>query len=160
MLRRHSRFNFAGSIHFVTTVTRQRGLWFVNDNICQTILEIFEYYRKKYDIICYGYVCMPDHLHALLAQQKEGTVVPSAMADFKKLSSQRIKPLLYSGKTLWRDNYDDVLVPGADAIQTKLNYMHNNPVIRELEDAPEKYRWSSVAEYWDLGKGIIEITFP
>ena len=60
MRRRHQRTEFAGSLHFVTTVTAIRGDWFVDTSACMTILGIFENYRVKHNIACIGYVLMPD----------------------------------------------------------------------------------------------------
>ncbi|MDD5088740.1 MAG: transposase [bacterium] len=157
MLRRHTRLNFAGSIHFITVVTRERGSWFTSDDICTAILESFEHHRRKCTALCYGYVLMPDHLHALIGQTEEGDVVPRLVREFKKWTSANHQPIGYPATTLWRDKYDDVPVPGSDAARTKVEYIHNNPVRRGLVESPEKYRWSSAVDYWGNGKSIIEV---
>lgn len=71
MLRRHQTIAFANSIHFVTLVTRERGRWFVAPELCREILTTFERCRAKENLECFGYVLMPDHLHALLRQCDE-----------------------------------------------------------------------------------------
>lgn len=107
---------------------------------------------------CIGYVLMPDHLHALLFQPKEGFAVAELMERFKKFTSRKLRPALYNGTSLWRRRYDDVPVPGANAVKTKINYIHENPVRRDLVDIPEDYPWSSAREYAELEQGIVHIT--
>ena len=157
MRRRHSRLAFAGSIHFVTTVTRMKGAWFVGDEICSAILNLFEWYRAKFSLECIGYVLMPDHLHALLHQRDSGTQVSQMMAGFKRESSKQACPRDYPGITLWLDRYDDVPVPGLDAVMTKLEYMHNNPIRPGLVERAEQYPWSSARDYFDMGLGCVQI---
>jgi len=106
---------------------------------------------------CLGYVLMPDHLHALLLQQEEGLAVSELMERFKKFTSRKLRPAMYTGVSLWRRRYDDVPVPGTDAAKTKLIYMHGNPVRRGLVTTPEDYPWSSAREYAGLEPGIVHI---
>jgi len=103
---------------------------------------------------------MPDHLHALLLQESEGELIPDLVREFKKWTSRRCSPADYSGQSLWQDGYDDVGVPGSEAARTKIEYIHNNPVRKGMLERPEQYLWSSAREYWEIGKGIVEITKP
>jgi REP element-mobilizing transposase RayT len=158
MLQRHTRLALPNSVHFVTTVTRERGRWFIDPELCRQILGVFERCRAETNIICLGYVLMPDHLHALVVQTAEGIQVPVLMRRFKRRTSVRCRPNLLLAPTLWRQVYDDVGVPGADACWTKLNYMHWNPVKKGLCEKPEGYPWSSAADYFfDAEKSIVKI---
>jgi putative transposase len=158
MRQRHKRLAFAGSIHFVTTVTRVRGALFTDDKICRELLELFEWYRDKFSVDCLGYVLMPDHLHAVLHQEEAEVVVPRMMHGFKKLTSRRCRPVRYPKMSLWQSRYDDVPVPGSDAIKTKLNYIHANPIRSGLVEEPEDYPWSSARDYYNEEAGIVKIT--
>jgi putative transposase len=160
MLNRHSRLNFAGSVHFVTTVTRERGLWFVEEAVCRAILESLEFARAHYDILCVGYVLMPDHLHAVLCQSAEDFGVAKMMESFKKFTSRKLRPACYKGTTLWREHYNDMVVPGAEALQVKLKYIHENPLRRGLVADATEYRWSSAGDYFSDSPGIVRITKP
>ncbi|RQV93949.1 hypothetical protein EH220_07765 [bacterium] len=158
MRRRHSRLDFKGSIHFVTTVTLERGNWFVSSDVCLPILEIFEYYRNRYSLKCYGYVLMPDHIHCLFEQINDGAAVPGFMKMFKRVSAKQIQIPEYRGAHLWQERYDDVPVPGRDAAMTKLKYMLNNPVRRELVSDPVDYLWSSARDHYGVTKGTVTIS--
>lgn len=143
MLRRHSRLSFAGSTHFVTTVTHVRGNWFVCEALCHETLSIFEGYRRKFGVLCFGYVLMPDHLHALHLQPEESAGIPAMLQAFKRLTAARCRPADYPEGPFWRRRYDDVPVPGPKAARTKLTYMLANPLRSGLVGTPEEYLWSS-----------------
>lgn len=160
MRRRHSTIAFAGSIHFITTVTAQRGDWFVKREICEAVLKWFEGYRSKHNLVCYGYILMPDHLHALLLQREDGDSVSLAIGGFKQMVSLKSKPDCYPEGQFWREGFDDVPVPGRDAAMTKLEYVHNNPIKRGLVGKPEDYLWSSAPFYYLETESIVTLERP
>ncbi|NUO18343.1 transposase [bacterium] len=144
MRRRHQRYDLEATTHFVTAVTRVRGDWFVNDETCTKLLLLFEKYRERYRLVCFGYVLMPDHLHALLFQETDGPLVSQLMNSFKREASKQRDILGYPDATLWRDRYDDIALPGSDAISRRMRYMHGNPVERGLVAEATEYKWSSL----------------
>jgi putative transposase len=157
MLRRHLHYTAAQSTHFITLVTRERGNWFVGGQDCEAILKAFEFCRARTGVACLAYVLMPDHLHALLVQPEEGSLIPKLVQDFKKYTSRKLRPDIYHDRTLWSERYDDVPVPGSEAVLTKLHYIHMNPVRRGLVNNPDDYLWSSAGDYSDHSKGIVTI---
>lgn len=158
MLHRHNRLAFTGSIHFITTVTEPRGNWFVTDEICREVLDVFEYYRKKFEIDCLGYVLMPDHLHALLYQTTDEPVVSKLMESFKRLTTKKLQAMGMVEGSLWRRRFDDVPVPGSDAAAIKLKYMLANPIRRGLVEHDFEYKWSSAPELYEKQEnGIVTI---
>jgi putative transposase len=150
--------DFAGSVHFVTAVTRAPGEWFVDAPMCRAVLKVFEGYRAKFRLECFGYVLMPDHLHVLMCQMEDGPLVSQLMEGFKSVTSRSCRPLGYPMPTLWKDRYDDVPVPGSKAAATKLRYMWENPVRRGLVSAGENYVWSSAADLTGRGSGIVMLS--
>ncbi len=104
---------------------------------------------------------MPDHLHALLYQKMDGPKIPSFMNSFKRETSKSLEISGFSGPTLWRDTYDDVALPNQEAIRTRLEYMHWNPVRRGLVEDQLEYPWSSARFYFELdGQKIMTIVRP
>ena len=159
MLRRHSTTQGEGTVHFVTTVTKRRGRWFVADPVCHRLLEVFEFYCAKFDLACYGYVLMPDHLHVLVLQTKDEAPVSAWMRDCKHYSSREIRAWCGPDCGGWRNGFDDVLVAGHDAIRTKLHYMHENPTRKHLAELPEEYTWSSAGFYMQQRESIVQLTY-
>ena len=100
---------------------------------------------------------MPDHLHALLYQEKAESSVSGLIGDFKRETSKRLLIPKYPDDGLWNERYDDVPVPGVDAATTKLQYMLNNPVRLGLVSDPRDYPWSSAKEHFEIGQGIVTV---
>jgi len=61
-------------------------------------------------------------------------------------------------KEFWRqDNHPIELLPDQNSFaMQKLDYIHNNPVVAEIVDYPEQYRYSSARVYAGQ-KGLIEV---
>ena len=156
MRQRHTQINAAGSLHFVTTVTRIRGFRFIDDESCNNVLRCFEHYREKCRIDCVGYVLMPDHFHALLFQLHAEPAVSDLMQSFKQHTSGMLGVRVNLGRSLWKAGYDDVAVPSGAGI-TKLNYLHDNPVRAGFVTDQGQFRWSSIHDYLGTGKGIVTI---
>jgi len=157
MRRRHRRLDFTGSVHFVTAVTSARGHWFIHNDICRKGLLLFEKYRIKNHVTCLGYVLMPDHLHALLYQDEERSSVSGLMSDFKRETSKQLRLPEYRASSLWIERYDDVPVPGSEAVVTKLEYMLGNPVRAGLADRLCDYPWSSARDHFEIEEGIVTV---
>ncbi len=159
MLRRHQKFSAPGTVHFVTTATRTRCAWFVEERVCEAVLALFEGYRRKHEVLCGGYVLMPDHFHALLRQGTDADAISRLMRDFKKMTSRKCRQAYDFEPRLWSDGFDDVPVPGSHAAHTKLRYIHSNPVRAGIVTDRRMYWWSSALDYSDTRKGIVELVF-
>jgi putative transposase len=79
------------------------------------------------------------------------------MERFKKLSSRYLRPARFEKLPLWQRGYDDVAMPGMNAIVRRIRYMHDNPVRRGLIVRPEEYLWSSAREMLNDEKGIVTL---
>ena len=56
----------------------------------------------------------------------------------------------------WQEGYYTEEVFSYDFIKQKINYIHQNPVRREIVTSPEQYKYSSAIDY-SGGKGILDI---
>jgi REP element-mobilizing transposase RayT len=101
---------------------------------------------------------MPNHLHAVLHQLNEDHPVSSLMENFKRLTSRKFTSAGITDAALWQEHYDDVPVPGSEALKTKVRYMHHNPVRQGLVECAEDYPWSSARDYAELGEGVVQVT--
>ena len=103
---------------------------------------------------------MPDHLHALLVQSEESKAVSLAIGGFKQMVSLKSRPQNRPDGQFWRKGFDDVPVPGRNAVMTKLEYMHNNPLKRGLVEKVEDYPWSSAPFYYNETSSIVKLERP
>ncbi len=59
---------------------------------------------------------------------------------------------------VWTSNNHPEEIYSNDFLQTKLNYIHQNPVRAGLVDNPVHYKYSSASNY-ESNKGIMEIDY-
>jgi putative transposase len=119
-----------------------------------------------------GYVVMPEHVHLLMSEPKEGT--PSKA--LQKLK-QRVSRIMHkrskssspaqmgqgyedgeaNTRPFWQPRFYDFNVYSEEKKKEKLHYMHANPVIRGLVRHPKEWPWSSWSFYVKNETGLIEL---
>jgi putative transposase len=158
--RRHDLLDFAGSLHFVTAVTRLRGQSFVEDAVCLSVLQACEHWRRELELECFAYVLMPDHFHLVVRQWEDGPLIRQFMTEFMRATSPRFGTDGSPASGLWRERYTDTPIPGISAVMARINYVHRNPLERGLVAAVEDYPWSSARDFLGIERGPVKLTHP
>ncbi len=57
----------------------------------------------------------------------------------------------------WQHTSHPILCDSADILETRLHYIHNNPVRNEIVEEPEHYIYSSAKDYYLGKKGLLDI---
>ena len=119
-----------------------------------------------------GYVVMPEHVHLLISEPREGT--PSTVLQMLK---QRVSRKMRKKKSptpkgqlriqfpkfvselshFWQPRFYDFNVYSAKKQKEKLDYMHANPVNRSLVKHPKDWPWSSWSFYFTAEPGLVPI---
>jgi putative transposase len=148
----------------------------ISDSYYDIILDSLKFVLKKYNAYLLAYVFMPNHIHLILHIDNVKNL-SSLMRDFKKYTSTKIRQKLEEdnmqnilgrlktnaeGKKnqvfkLWMDRFDDVMIYTESVLWTKIQYIHNNPVRKELVEKPEDWKYSSYKSYIEDNDGLIEI---
>ncbi len=105
--------------------------------------EALERARRKYGMLVFGYVVMPEHVH-LLVSEPQRDLLSTAMQAIKQSVARR---LIAGREHFWQARYYDFNVCSQLKIREKLRYMHRNPVKRGLVEQPEDWPWSSYRHY-------------
>jgi len=94
------------------------------------------------------------------------------MRDVKKYSSVQVRIQLekekfnlnlleykYKNQLLktWMDGFDDFCITKPKTLETKLNYIHENPVRKKYVGAAEEYQYSSAAFYLTAAEGPVNV---
>ncbi|MCB2198679.1 hypothetical protein KQI63_04695 [bacterium] len=79
------------------------------------------------------------------------------MRDWKKITTTDILAPRFGSGPQWEQRYDRVAIWTMDVFQTKLDYIHNNPVKAGLADVPEGWYWSSAADYVNDREGPVPV---
>jgi putative transposase len=135
-------------------------------------VKILEEVRSRNAFRLIGYVVMPEHVHLLLSEPKKGT--PSkALQVLKQKVSRALRgkgkksipgqlSLPFSEATtaaaaFWQRRFYDFNVWSGKKVREKLEYMHANPVKRNLVVHPRDWPWSSWSHYAKGEDGLIRI---
>ena len=160
--KRLQHFNEPGHLHFMTFSCYRRLPLLTNDVFRAWLSIALNQALVTHTIQLTGFVFMPEHVHLLVWPQNEVYSIAAFQHSFKRPFSLRIKnhlaalksPLLKQltiperpGKLTFRfwqeGGGHDLNVRSEKYIWTKLDYMHNNPVMRQLVPTPDRWKWSS-----------------
>ena len=160
---------------FVTTTVIDFLRVFTRDKYFDILVEALDICREKYRFKLVAYVFMPSRLHVIIWPSGEGTV-SAIMRDFKKFTSKRMKdqlmrdtsellphfqraPVGYKGQEfkLWMDRFDNVAIASPDVLETKIAYIHDNPVRAGLVKTSVEWKYSSARNYFLNDHSVIQV---
>jgi len=155
--------------HFISGYVRHRlPLFQLRPDFVSLFLQALCFYREKSGLRIFGYVVMPDHYHLLVGFPKE-VRVRDFLRDFKsyvgkeiveRLRKEEAFDLLESFRlshprkrqrdpnyAVFQPDNDDRVIYSERFFRQKLNYIHNNPVRKNLAPAAADYQGSSCRSY-------------
>ncbi|MEI6748012.1 MAG: transposase [Bacteroidota bacterium] len=142
------------------------------------VLESLRCCQKEKELELFAWVIMSNHVHLLARSSKND--LSGTIRDFKKYTSKAFIELISnSGESrkewmlrlfahaakrqnkagdyqVWTYENHAVEVYGNSFIQTKVEYIHNNPVRAGIVNKAEDYKYSSACTYADL-EGLLDI---
>ncbi len=149
-----------GDFHFITFSCVHRRPFLRAPEARNYFVRILEEVRTGYQFRLTGYVIMPEHVHLLISELRKGN--PSRVIQALK---QRVSASLLSREGnyddteghFWQRRFYDFNVYSGMKITEKLNYMHLNPMNRNLVVHPKDWPWSSWSHYAGDGSVLIAI---
>ncbi len=145
------------------------------------VIESFRFAQQKEQLILNAFVIMSNHIHLIArANDKQKKTLSDIIRDFKKFTHHEMMPVIESdteSRRLWmvhQFNYYGKINPNNEVKQiwvnnshpeecnsdaftnSKLNYIHENPVRAGIVRNPEDYIYSSASNYAGKG-GIIDV---
>jgi putative transposase len=166
------RYYGRGELHFVTFSCYRRLPLLGTARARTLFLRELARVRREYQFCLVGYVVMPEHVHLLMGEPKKGT--PSTVLQMLK---QRVSRKMRKKKgqvpqgqlripfprfvgelsRFWQERFYDFNVYSRKKEKEKLDYMHANPVNRELVKHPGDWPWSSWGFYFREGQALVPI---
>jgi putative transposase len=162
------RYNIPGHAHGLTFSCVQRKTFLNSKYVKHFLAESINMSREKYNFEVRAYVFMPEHVHILLFPTDDIYSVSNILKSIKTSSSRKLinflelrnpKALKYLETglpwvkyRLWKHGggYDRNFW-SKDELIKQIEYIHNNPIRRELVENPEDWFWSS-ARFWKTGE--------
>jgi REP element-mobilizing transposase RayT len=138
---------------------------FISPDYFEIILEALKHHCSKNEFRLLGYVIMTNHIHLMINSPDSIKFLIS----FKSYTTYRILKklkennkssfinLLIKQKRIWQKTNMPILIYSEKFFQEKLNYIHNNPVVKEYVDSPEEWIYSSARNYYNNDHSIIYI---
>ncbi len=168
-MRRHRiNINEPRQAHELTFSCYRRFPFLKAERTCQWLADALEQARRDLDFSVWAYVFMPDHAHVIIYPRQEdydiagirksikGPVGRKAIAHLMAYDPEWLPRITRQrgGKTerlFWQSGggYDRNIVT-SQALLSMIEYLHNNPVRKELVVRGRDWRWSSAAWYDDL----------
>ena len=162
-------------LHFITCSCYRRLPLLRSVRARNVFLKILAKVREQYGFAGVGYVVMPEHIHLLISEPRKGTASMVMQVLKQRVSREmrrkgrgrvpagQISLSFGDGPAglpqFWQRRFHDFNVWSAKKRAEKLEYMHMNPVKRELVTRPRDWMWSSAAEYEGGGSGLLPVDF-
>ncbi len=165
------RYYGHGDLHFITFSCYRRRPYLGTARARDRFVKLLKEVRRRFGFQLLGYVVMPEHVHLVISEPREGT--PSRVLQVLKQGVSRAlrrRPIKASAQlslafcrtgeeapAFWQRRFYDFNVWSSGKLREKLNYMHRNPVQRKLVSHPRDWLWSSWSHYDHGEPGLIEI---
>jgi putative transposase len=167
-------YNDPGHAHSLTFSCYNNRPYLSKDRTRQWFIEALDHARIKWNFRLWAYVIMPDHVHLIVWPTEERYDISQFLKSLKQSVSRKTRLFLKrenpaalknmevkQGKRVvfrfWQSGpgYDRNLYKD-DTLIEKIEYIHNNPVRRELVETPTDWIWSSAR--WYAGYRNVPIT--
>jgi REP element-mobilizing transposase RayT len=154
------------AVHFVTFTVHQWADVFTRQLYVDELLASLKYCQTHKGLEIYAWVIMSNHAHMII-RAKDGNL-SDIIRDLKKFTSKRVfqlisenphesrrewlmKVLSHEGRIwFWEEGYHGEEVYSLDFFESKVNYIHQNPVRAGIVDKEEEYLNSSARQLYGL----------
>ncbi len=160
-----------GHSHYLTFSCCGRRKLLNQDRCKRIVIHYLEECRAELDGLVFGFVIMPEHLHALVRLPQKGRLSlfkqewkrRSSVALIRYLESCRSPLLKYltaedGSHAVWTPKQYDFNIWSRGKAVEKLDYIHDNPLRRELVQAPCDWAYSSARWYRDRRSVGVKLT--
>ena len=163
-----------GAVHFVTFTVHQWVDVFTRSAYSDILLESLKYCQLNKGLEVYAWVIMSNHCHLIVRAQNQN--FNDVIHDFKKFTSKAIyraievnteesrkkwllKVLNYNEEIwFWEEGYHGEEIFSKSFFETKVNYIHMNPVRAGIVETEEEYLLSSAGDFHDTRKSYLELS--
>jgi len=155
-----------GAVHFVTFTVHQWADVFTRAIYVNTLIESFKYCQKEKGLEIFAWVVMSNHCHLIIKAKNNN--LSSVIRDLKKFTSKAIykaietntqesrknwllQVLTFENKIwFWEEGYHGEEIYTKAFFDTKVNYIHQNPVRAGIVEKEEEYLNSSAGEIYGV----------
>ena len=159
--------------YFITCTVHQWIDIFTREIYKEILLDSIKHCQINKGLQVYGWVLMSNHLHMIVSSKKNN--LSDIIRDFKKFTAVKIINAIANNNsesrknwllwlmakenhiTFWQEGYHGEEIFTQPFFETKLNYIHQNPVRAGLVEKEEEYLYSSCVDYYGIRKGKLDL---
>jgi putative transposase len=172
MGRSRYKFKDRSAPHFMTCTVLRWIPVFTRPETVNIVLDSCRYLMNE-GFRLYAFVILENHLHLIAQSEKLDrdmmrfkSYTARQIIDYLELNNVRMildQLALYkkahksdSRYQFWQEGVHPELISSDEMMRTKVEYIHNNPVVRGYVDRPEHWRYSSARNY--IGEqGLLDV---
>jgi putative transposase len=128
--------------YFVTFSTHHRRKLFVVEIYGRLFLQTLYRYRRAGRYELHAFVVMPEHVHLLRTPANDVTI-ERAIQLIKGAYSHELGTIIGRTQEIWQRGFTDHRIRNPQDFVHHRNYIHQNPVEREIVTEPSAYRYCS-----------------
>jgi putative transposase len=138
-----------GRTYFVSSATWERRELFRVTQTAELLVQRILACRDKDAYLIHEFVVMPNHFHVLITPG-ETTSLEKAVQLIKGGFSFEFHKQRASKMEVWQVGFHDWTIRDSEDYQTKVRYIHMNPVEARLVECPKDWVFSSACGKYDL----------
>jgi len=153
---RTARIVALGFPHHITQRGNNKNITFSDDEDYRKYMFFLEYYKNKYDLEVFAYSLMPNHIHFKVIPNKTDSlakVFNCTQMCYTQYFNKKYKKVGH----LWQSRFFSCPLDKQHAYAVT-KYIELNPVNARLVEKPEQWKWSSVIDHLNAGKGLISLS--
>jgi putative transposase len=160
-------------VYFITNTVHQWLDVFTRAEFVEIILESLRYCQREKGLEIYAWVIMTNHIH-LIVSSKTGKL-SDTIRDFKKFTASKIVKAINENEResrkswllwllkkdehvwFWTEGYHGEEIFSKEFYESKVIYIHQNPVRAGIVEKEEEYLYSSCGQLYGVRKGFLEL---
>ena len=160
-------------LYFVTFTVHQWVDVFTRYQYVDILLESLRYCQENKGLKIYAWVVMSNHCHLII--RTEGTRLTDVIRDFKKYTAKKIIEAIENNESesrkswllwllkkddhiwFWQEGYHAKEIVDRKFFESKVTYLHMNPVRAGIVQKEEEYLLSSCCDFYGNRKGLLEL---
>lgn len=167
------RIKDQSGLYFITCTVHQWVDVFTRECYIELLVDSLRFCREKKGLKIYAWVIMSNHIHLIVRSSNHN--LSDIIRDFKKYTASKIyleiernekesrkRWLLWLLKKddsiwFWEAGYHGEEIFSKEFMDTKIHYIHMNPVRAGIVLKEEEYKYSSCATFYGISTSILEI---
>jgi putative transposase len=150
--------------HFITSTINSWLPVFTRQEAADIIYDSWRYLQRERGLQLYAYVVLENHLHMVVSAPGLSTDMQSfksytarkiidllkerrATTLLRQLRAMKLRHKTQSEYQVWQEGGKPKQIESDEMMWQKIEYIHNNPVVRGFVDDPLHWRWSSARNY-------------